>query len=499
MRKLCAVVAALALSFAPVSKAGPGPGYLDATSNVTFVANIPLDADTAGARLLGKTFYVLTAKGLTIYDVSNPTLPLPLGFTPLPHTPNQEREDVDTNGKILIAGQSYTGILYVVDVSNPRTPLLLSTLRGAAGHTNTCVLSCTWVYSSDGDIVDLRDPEEPEAGRQLAGPGGRARLARLDRGPPRPAHGRHEPVVYLDARKNPAKPKRIAVGKGPDGRYIHGNVWPRAGKDRFLLVGSESGMLCGTPKDGSFMVYEPKNHEKTKSFKYLGDYSLAKGMPTEGRAQVNQHCGHWFQPHPSFKDGGLVAVAWYGFGTRFVEVTKTGKIVEKGWFLGGGAASSAYWISPRRRLLPRLHVCGIDIIKFRLARRSRPASGRGPVEPGQPVRGCSSDREPVLDGQSRTSARCRWPGTTSPASVATVTSVSDASAPSPRCRQAWGRRSGRRGPAQPAAPARGRRPRAESSRPRRSRAVVHAERGRRRSAYGSGSTACRAPPRRRRP
>lgn len=396
MRKLCAVVAALALSFAPVSKAGPGPGYLDATSNVTFVANIPLDADTAGARLLGKTFYVLTAKGLTIYDVSNPTLPLPLGFTPLPHTPNQEREDVDTNGKILVAGQSYTGILYVVDVSNPRTPLLLSTLRGAAGHTNTCVLSCKWVYSSDGDIVDLRDPKNPKLAGDWRDPAGVRGSHDWTEVRPGLLMGATNPVVYLDARKNPAKPKRIALGKVPDGRYIHGNVWPRAGKDRFLLVGSESGMLCGTPKDGSFMVYDTKNHEKTKSFKYLGDYSLAKGMPTEGRAQVNQHCGHWFQPHPSFKDGGLVAVAWYGFGTRFVEVTKTGKIVEKGWFLGGGAASSAYWISPDV-VYSLDYVRGIDIIKF--DRKAKPtSSGRGQWNPVSPF-AVFSDREPVRDGK----------------------------------------------------------------------------------------------------
>ncbi len=363
MRKLLAVLAAAALTVVPSASGDPGPGYVDATGNVEFVANVPLDADAAGARLLGKTFYVLTAKGLTIYDVSNPTLPTPLGFTPLPHTPNQEREDVDTNGKILVAGQSYTGILYVVDVSNPRTPTLLSTLRNAAGHTNTCVLSCKWVYSSDGDIIDLRDPRAPKlAGRWTEAAGVRGSH---DWTEVRPGLlvGATNPVVYLDARKNPANPKKIGAGRVPDSRYIHGNVWPRGGKDRWLLVGSESDMLCGEPGSGSFMVYDTKRYAKTKKFDFTGQYSLTPGLPTEGRGEVNQHCGHWFQPHPSFRDGGLVAVAWYGFGTRFLEVTKTGKIVERGWFLGGGQASSAYWITSDV-VYSLDYVRGIDIIRF---------------------------------------------------------------------------------------------------------------------------------------
>ena len=384
MRKILAATAALALSLAaaPPSSGDPGPGYLDATANVEYVATIPLDADTAGARLLGNLFYVLTAKGLTIYDVSEPTLPVPMGFTPLPHTPNQEREDVDTNGKILIAGQSYTGVLYVVDVSLPHVPRLLSTLSGAAGHTNTCVLNCTWVYSSDGDIIDLRNPASPKrAGnwQDAAGVHGAHDWTEVR---PGLLMGATNPVVYLDARKNPAEPKLIGVGKVPDGRYIHGNVWPRGGKDRWLLVGSESSMLCGDPKEGSFMVYDTKSYAKTKQFRFVGDYSLTPGLPTEGRGQVNQHCGHWFQPHPKFKDGGLVAVAWYGFGTRFVEVAKNGKITERGWFTAGGSASSAYWINDEV-VYSLDYVRGIDIIKFDRNKKPK-SSGLGRWNPRTP-------------------------------------------------------------------------------------------------------------------
>ncbi|HVF03500.1 MAG TPA: hypothetical protein VNA20_01550 [Frankiaceae bacterium] len=397
MRKLLAAAAALVLASAPMSSGDPGPGYLEATSNVSYLGTFANEADTAGARLLGKTFYVLTAKGLTIYDVSNPTLPVPLGFTPLPHTPNQEREDVDTDGKILIAGQSYTGLLYVVDVSDPRLPRLRSTLRNAAGHTNTCVLKCTWVYSSDGDIIDVRNPDAPKlAGKwqDAAGVRGSHDWTEVS---PGLLMGATNPVVYLDARKNPAKPKLIGQGLVPDSRYIHGNLWPRGGKDRWLLVGSESDMMCGNPKEGSFMVYDTKPFAKTKRFKYMGDYSLQHGMPTEGKAEVNQHCGHWFQPHPTFKDGGLVAVAWYGFGTRFVEVTKTGKVVERGYFLGGGQASSAYWMN--NDIVYSLdYVRGIDILKFDRTKKPT-SSGLGTWNERRPGLTFLS-REPVRDGTS---------------------------------------------------------------------------------------------------
>ena len=398
MPKLLAAVTALLLAAATSSSGDPGPGYVSATSNVSYLGTVATDADTAGARLLGKTFYVLTAKGLTIYDVSTPTLPVPLGFTPLPHTPNQEREDVDTNGKILVAGQFYTGVLYVVDVSNPRVPTLLSTLNGAAGHTNTCVLSCKWVYSSEGKIVDLRDPRNP----RLAGDWRDAAGVRdsHDWTEIRPGllMGATNPVVYLDARKNPAEPKRIGAGGVPDRRFIHGNLWPRAGKDRWLLVGSESSFLCNNPKTGSFMVYDTRSFARTKRFTFVGDYSLTPGDPLDdkGQAEVNQHCGHWFQPHPKFKDGGLVAVAWYGFGTRFVEVTKTGKVVERGWFQGGGQASSAYWISDDV-VYSLDYVRGIDILRFDRSKKPT-ASGLGQWNPAAPGM-TFTYREPAWSGR----------------------------------------------------------------------------------------------------
>ena len=367
-RLLLAVAALLSTAGVSATHADtePGPGYFK-TANVDYLGTIPLDADSAGGRLLGTTFYVLTAKGLTIYDVSNPELPVPIGATVLPHTPNQEREDVDTNGKILIAGQSYLGVLYVVDVSNPATPRLLATAP-SADHTNTCALDCTYVYGSDGHITDLRDPANPkvleERWTDSAGVGGSHDLTEIRPGILVTASN---PITYLDVRSDPAHPTLLATGALPTDvdYYTHGVAWPRAGADRWLLAGTESGYGCGTPEEGSFQVFDTRAHRATREFRFVGRYTLEKGLPTEGKAEVNELCGHWFTPHPDFRDGGLVAMAWYGFGTRFIEVTRNGEIVEKGHFVPTpGHTSSSYWITEDIVYSLDYTARGFDILRF---------------------------------------------------------------------------------------------------------------------------------------
>lgn len=201
---------------ATASKGETGPGYI-ATGNVRHVATVPLDADSAGGRLVGKDLFVRTAKGVTIYDATNPELPVPKGFVAVPGTPNQEREDMDSDGRILVTGQGYDGILYVIDVRNRATPTLLAALPGGADHTNTCLLSCTWVYGSSGTIVDLRDPAKPK----LAG--NWAKAAEIGTGHDvtevRPGWlvTASNPAVYVDARK-PTEP--LALARHRAGRAV---------------------------------------------------------------------------------------------------------------------------------------------------------------------------------------------------------------------------------------------------------------------------------------
>lgn len=383
------LVAAAAPGLADAGPTGsPGPGYVK-TDNVEHLLTLPLDTDSIGARVFEGNFYLRTAKGVTIYDTANPELPTPKGFVAVPATPNQERENIDTNGEILVTGQAYDGILYVIDVTNKTTPTIISATRGAADHTNTCALDCTFVYGSEGTITDLRDPKAPKVVGSWFGPGSQAR----DEG----VTGSHDltevqpgllatasnPVLWMDVREDPLAPTVRARGNLPDSRYMHGIEWPNGGTDRFLLAGSETSLGCQAEL-GSFVVWdtlpvragepdEPLAEDYrvdlavAPSFTRTGQYTLDRGLPTEleGEAPASQHCGHWFTEHPDFADGGLVAMGWYTSGVRFLEVTQDGAVEERGfWQPLPGVSSAAFWVSEDIVWVTDYTARGIDVLRF---------------------------------------------------------------------------------------------------------------------------------------
>lgn len=378
-----ACLAAAAVPGLADSTGSPGPGYIK-TSNVEHVLTVPLDTDSIGARVFEGDFFLRTAKGVSIYDTSDPELPLLKGFVAVPATPNQERENIDTNGEILVTGQAYDGTLYVIDVRNRTTPTILSVLRGAADHTNTCVLDCRYVYGSEGTIVDLTNPAAPKLAGKWFGGGTEASMEGVS--------GSHDvtevspglvvtasnPTLWLDAREDPVHPTVIARGDLPDSRYMHGMEWPNGGTDRFLLGGSETSMGCQAEL-GTFNVWDTQAVQdmvndpeyvrdfETPTFTYTGQYAVDRGLPTEmeGEAPASQHCGHWFTEHPDFQDGGLVAMAWYTSGVRFLEVTPEGTVEERGfWQPLPGVSSAAFWVSDDVVWVTDYTGRGIDVLRF---------------------------------------------------------------------------------------------------------------------------------------
>ena len=337
------------------------PSYF-ASENVEHVMTLPQETDTSGGAFHGDHLYITTARALSIYDISDPLSPQLTGTHPLPQQPQFSEEDPDTNGKILLIGT--LGVLFVFDVEDKTNPQIIGQLEGADNHTISCVLDCKWAYGSDGVIVDLRDPTAPK----LAG----------DWGEGNPAQSSHDvtevspgmvvtsstPIMLLDARKNPAKPVVKALGKSPHkGGYIHGNEWPQKGRDKFLLVGSESGGNCGGGT-GAFMVWDASKIPVTRTFTMLDIHRWKNGNPMEGDAAFNSFCGHWFNEHPTFRNGGLVAMANYEHGTRFLQVTSKGKIKEHDWFLPiGGATSASNWVT-KRIVYSIDYQRGVDILRY---------------------------------------------------------------------------------------------------------------------------------------
>lgn len=346
-RVLAAALIAAWLPAAP-SSGEPGPGYF-ASDNVTYVGTFPLNTDSAGAKILDGYMYLTTARGLMIYSLEDPENPELLSFLPLLQQPQFSEEDPDGNGKILlVGGLDAAAPLYVIDVEDKSNPSVLAELDGANEHTITCVLDCRWAYGSGGVIVDLRDPAVPEiAGDWAEGspaPGGGHDVTEVA---PGLIVTSTNPIMLLDARKDPAEPKVIALGQHTDERFIHSNLWPRGGRDRYLLVGGETGgPFCGEEDAGAFMTWDTKGWRRTRTFRMVDEYRVTDGLPTAGNALVHTFCTHWFDTRPGYRNGGTVAMAWYEHGTRLLEVSREGRISEAGYFVPvGGSTSATYWVT----------------------------------------------------------------------------------------------------------------------------------------------------------
>jgi hypothetical protein len=192
LRRTALLVIAAAL-VAPSAASAQLPDFVGGnkplvSNNVEPLATLPIP-HPIGARFRDGFMYVTTTEGLTVYDITNPELPLPVGALPLPHF---ENEDVDLGGDILLVSNDPSegvGVLYVIDISNPRAPVLKSALptgfittgipgifglpepqEAGIGHTASCIQDCNFAYlagTAEGiEIVDLRNPAAPvRAGR----------------------------------------------------------------------------------------------------------------------------------------------------------------------------------------------------------------------------------------------------------------------------------------------------------------------------------------------
>lgn len=382
MPRLALAVLTLVLAAAAPASAQL-PGGLS-SGNVEHVTNFAAHADTAGGKLLGGHYYVTTERDLSIYDVAQPEAPRLVGSALFdsPGTPVFTEEDPDTNGRILVTSNTD---FFVFDVSDKTAPRVVGRIPGLDQHTMSCVLDCTWVYGSEGAIVDLRDPAQPkllETGwREQAQPAVTSTHDVTEVSPGLLVTST-EPLLVLDARENPAAPK--VVGSATTPGFAHANLWPRGGADDLLLVGGEeTGPGCSEAAGASFMTFDARSFGQSRTFALLDEFKLGTGMIADGRSPETTFCVHWFSPHPTWANGGLVAIAWYEHGTRFLQVARDGQISEIGWFLpyGPGQASDVDWITDRVVYVAD-YLRGLDVLKFT---GDIPPSFPAPPAPGAPM------------------------------------------------------------------------------------------------------------------
>ncbi|HEX2057843.1 MAG TPA: hypothetical protein VHI71_05690 [Actinomycetota bacterium] len=386
MRKNIGFLSALALMAAALNgasvAAGPTTGGL-ASDNVEHVRHIPIAQNGVGGRLIGKYFYMNDQNKIMIFDVSTPDDPQLTGTLPMPQEWQFSREDIDGNGDILVVPNTANGVadgtpptngpggavnaVYVIDVEDKSNPKIISKINGPAQHTYSCVLDCKWAWGSGGSIIDLRDPANPKLREERWGEGLPAQSGHdVEEVAPGLVVTATQPVMLLDVRKDPLHPKLLAQGVNEDRRYMHGARWPHRGTDKFLLMAGETtfNLQC-SETSGAFMTWDASKWRKTKTFTMIDEFRVENGTWVDGNPAAQRNCtSHWHEEHPDFRNGGLVAVAFYDHGTRFLEVDKKGKISMAGWFMPyGGQTSAVYWITDEI-VYSVDYNRGLDVLRF---------------------------------------------------------------------------------------------------------------------------------------
>lgn len=352
MRKFVAalVVALMALTTAPGATAGPSAGGYS-SDNVEWIQYVPFDFGTAsGAKIIGKHMYVTSWRNFSIYDVSDPLAPalittVPFGF-------DFENEDVDGNNRIMIFSEELPqSTLHVWDVEDKANPVELVAAPGMGQHTMSCLDNCKWLYGSDGYIIDLRNPAKPKLLKQKWTDGLQAGSPHdVNEVAPGVVLTASDPMLVLDTR-NPAKPKLLAQAE-PMGEFIHTSKWPGA-KDKFALSTGETWLPAADARcdqtSGGFTTWDTSSWKETHSFKKIETYRPPSGTYADGNPPSGTTFGcstHWFEPHPDFDDGGIVAVTFFNHGTHFMDVDSKGHIADKGFFVPhGGNAAAVEWLT----------------------------------------------------------------------------------------------------------------------------------------------------------
>jgi hypothetical protein len=360
-----ASAALVAVVMSPVSSVATGDVIVQ-SKNFRLIDTVLLGGVAVSGQAVGDTYFVSSWQtGLYSYDISNPRSPKQLDHMGADEIQIQsnENEDLATNGMILLLSQfnrtDAVNRLLVIDVRNPKDMNVIAELPGAGGHTLECLYRCKWAYasssgsSSAGVIIDLRRPKKPKLLKRKWSKAIRG-IAAHDVTEVRPGLvvTSSTPMFLLDV-SDPTRP-RVIGSTPPWARNTgHNNIWPRRGRDRFLISASEgvnNGRCEMYDEDGKTLQVWDTKKWRIRGLRPAGKYTLTNGdgHPPIDALGVQGCSAHWAQAHPRFKDGGLVAMAAYSQGVRLLDIGPYGKPREVGWFLKDvHGAIDVEWITDR--------------------------------------------------------------------------------------------------------------------------------------------------------
>ncbi|MEM5435785.1 hypothetical protein [Paraburkholderia diazotrophica] len=416
---------ALPLSCAPSQVVSPGGR---SSCNLLWLGRYPIPGQTIGGKLVGNRFYVTNwTSGFYVFDVTTPDNPTLLGNVLLDGGTGStvqsqvENEDPAVNGQVAVLSRTAYKDALVLNISDPANMKGVA-VPGGDAHVQVCLYDCQWVYgSTTGTIMDLRDPAHPvllpQKWTDMVGftpdAAGIYKVHALSEVRPGMVITASDPAKVIDT-TDPANPKVLfslppsppsntlgEPGPAQPGRIGHNSLWPEQGKDRFFL-GLSEGVYDGVcelyPNEGrTLYLYDTTGWQQNNTFTPLSQYTLVTGNGDTGAsggvAQVDSHgnpsavepgvegCStHWFDPHPSFHNGGLIAMATFSHGVRLLNVESNGRIDQLGYFVSNGAAGFAStvdvrWVSDRIMYVLDFASGSMDIVEY-----TGPLPTQGPVD-----------------------------------------------------------------------------------------------------------------------
>ena len=389
---------------APTATSSPLPP-LRTSENVEYLTNIP--GSYAGLAFSGTHAYATGwGTGLTVFDISDPTLPLPVGELPLPHF---ENEDVEVCGDtVLIANdrgeEDLGGVLHVIDVANPSVPTLLASLpmgltgvgRGPGHIANFVNKGCTQVWVDGGEdveVIDLSDRANPKSmgffhsfaadGPDPKNPSGFqvTHDSEIDEKGIVWSVGGGGVAGYRVAR-NPLKPLLVA-STGAPAVNIDSDEATSPLNDFIMHNSKRMGRtLLVTEEDYVDTSYAPpgqcQGQGKFETWNIKGGVGgltpmdtwmtelngfVAGGGAQDSKAPIVANCSsHWFEER-----GGIAAVGWYEQGVRFLDVRNPKDIRQIGFYLPvDGATWAAYWVPGATDIVYTADpVRGIDVLRIK--------------------------------------------------------------------------------------------------------------------------------------
>ena len=221
--------------------------------------------------------FVTSGKNISIYDISDPATPKPLGG--MKANVAWENEEVPTNGKVLavasdfysvgvpecVAALAADGCVQFFDVRDPANIKQVGTIP-IANHTAECALDCQYFYGRAGTIIDARGILDGTPPKVIGNWIDELRAQGVDE---QSCHHIREirPGVLLTACQpfaaisvnaedggSPEHPKVLYTGEAA--KFVHSARWPREGADKFVLIGGEENFTGRCERNNSeFSVY----------------------------------------------------------------------------------------------------------------------------------------------------------------------------------------------------------------------------------------------------